>query len=856
MTSRRARLTVLVALALLLGGLDRWVPDASSQVPPVAVRPQVRAGVQGGSVTRVIVELRTSRVHVPEGHLAGQAAVAAQRQDIASTRARVLARLQGTPHRVVHEYSTVPFLALEIGDPALRALEAGLFDVVRVVEDTVGVPQLAQSGPLVQADQAWARGFDGRGLTVAVLDMGVESSHPFLSGKVVEEACFSVYGQCPNGQTTQTGPGSGAPCPAAGCYHGTHVAGIAAGNGDTAGVTFSGVAKGASLMSVQVFNNVNGSLYTYWSDLMAALEYVYSLRDSHQFASVNMSLGTLNDKHTTYCDGDTLKPAIDNLRSVGIATVAAAMNFGYVDGMASPACISSVISVAATDKSDVIASFTDVASFTSLFAPGVSIYSSITGGGFGSLSGTSMSTPHVAGAWAVLKQASPAASVSAVLGALQDTGLPITDTRPGGTVTRPRIRIAAALDELTGSAPLTASITSPVNGATVSGTVTVSMAAGNAQGSPIQFVLKLDNATTLSSQSVSSGATATYAWNTSGVPAGAHVLGLTVTDGAGRAASASISVTIAAAADATPPTATITSPASGAWTGNSIALSASATDNVAVASVKLWGNGAVIATLPCSGATCSGTVTWVTGPLAPAAYQVQAVATDAAGNCGLSPAVTINKDATTPVVPSGASCGGAPPPPPALAAAITSPASGMTVSGTVTVSMSASNAQGSPTQFVLKQDNATTISSQSVTGSTATAAWNTTGVAAGSHTLNLTVTDGAGRTATAAVTVTVSNGGGDTTPPTVTISKPSNGAWTGNSIDVTATAGDNVGVASLTFYGDGTQFAQVACGGGTSCTSTQWWLTGSLPSGQHTITVVATDVSGNKATSSPVVINK
>src|SRR5205085_1306558 len=226
---------------------------------------------------------------------------------------------------------------------------------------------------------------------------------------------------------------------------------------------------------------------------------------------------------------------------------------------------------------------------------------------------------------------------------------------------------------------------------TVSGTVTVSMSASNAQGSPTQFLLKQDNATTLSSQSVA-GNTATASWNTTGVPAGSHTLNLTVTDGAGRTAMAAVTVTVSnGGADPTPPTATITSPASGTWTGNSIALSASASDNVAVASLKLWGNGAVIATLPCSGATCSGTVTWVTGPLAPAAYQVQAVAMDAAGNCGLSPAVTINKDATTPVVTSGATCGGAPPPPPALAASITSPASGTWTGNIIALSAGASD---------------------------------------------------------------------------------------------------------------------------------------------------------------------
>src|SRR5207244_3231912 len=103
-------------------------------------------------------------------------------------------------------------------------------------------------------------------------------------------------------------------------------------------------------------------------------------------------------------------------------------------------------------------------------------------------------------------------------------------------------------------------------------------------------------------------------------------------------------------------------------------------------------------------------------------------------------------------------------PPPALTASITSPAGGTTVSGTVTVTMAAGNAQGSPTQFQLQLDNATTLSTQSVTGSAPTCASNTSGVASGAHTLNLGVTDGAGRMATASVSVTVAP------PPALTAS--------------------------------------------------------------------------------------
>ena len=92
----------------------------------------------------------------------------------------------------------------------------------------------------------------------------------------------------------------------------------------------------------------------------------------------------------------------------------------------------------------------------------------------------------------------------------------------------------------------------------------------------------------------------------------------------------------------------------------------------------------------------------------------------------------------------------------------------------MTVNMAATNAQGSPTQFLLNRDGTTTLSNQSVSGTTATFAWDTTagGLANGTHTLDLTVTDAAGRTATASVTVTV------TAPPALTaaITSPTNGS--------------------------------------------------------------------------------
>src|SRR5206468_7846933 len=172
-----------------------------------------------------------------------------------------------------------------------------------------------------------------------------------------------------NGLSQQFGPGSAVPCQMSDCLHGTHVAGIAAGSGASAGVAFSGVAKSAQLMAVQVFTEIDSiiscggapkCLGAFTSDLISGLERVLAVAPQYNIASVNMSLG--GAQFSTPCDSQPYKPVIDNLRSIGIATVIAAGNSSSTNSLTSPGCISTAISVGSTDKADQVSWFSNMAS--------------------------------------------------------------------------------------------------------------------------------------------------------------------------------------------------------------------------------------------------------------------------------------------------------------------------------------------------------------------------------------------------------------------------------------------------------------------------------------------------------------
>lgn len=163
-----------------------------------------------------------------------------------------------------------------------------------------------------------------------------------------------------------------------------------------------------------------------------------------------MSLGGGHFRSPSECDrADAARKAIiDNLRSAGIATVAAAGNEGAPDGLSAPACVSSAVSVGAVTALDRVAAFSNSSSSISLLAPGVSIVSAFPPDGFARISGTSQATPFVSGAFAVLSQRIGRGDVDAVLAALTSTGTPVPDPRNG--LLKPRIAMQQALDALAG----------------------------------------------------------------------------------------------------------------------------------------------------------------------------------------------------------------------------------------------------------------------------------------------------------------------------------------------------------------------------------------------------------------------
>ncbi|MEU1087821.1 S8 family serine peptidase [Streptomyces sp. NPDC005892] len=407
--------------------------DSSGPAPTAKVDQALSGRVADGETVRVNVTTRT-RADLPDAAQVGE---------------------------VVNELHRLPVVTMRVDAADLNQLAAQP-GVVSVTEDRPERPTLAESVPLIGGDKTRAAGLTGAGSVVAILDTGVATHHPFLAGRVTSEACFSPidagYGAtslCPDGTDQQEGTGSAdseaGPCASLDCDHGTHVAGIAAGNGqNVADAPAAGVAPGASIFALQVFSRIDSEAYcgldaapcvlSFPSAQLSALEMVLDMKQSGMpVAAANMSLGG-STQFTAACDTDIRKPAIDALYAAGVATVVSAGNGGSATAVTAPACVSSAISVGSTTKQDEISYFSNHGPLVDVFAPGSDIVSSVRDNAWEDLSGTSMAAPHVTGAFAVLHQAYPTKTVAQLEALLKSTGKPITYA---GTTT-PRIQLDAA----------------------------------------------------------------------------------------------------------------------------------------------------------------------------------------------------------------------------------------------------------------------------------------------------------------------------------------------------------------------------------------------------------------------------
>ncbi len=308
--------------------------------------------------------------------------------------------------------------------PATAATVEAL-PVVEYVQADRRVTTAAQTTPTgidrADADLSPTAAIGGNGgdvdVDVAVIDTGVQANHPDL--KVTQNKNCSLFGL--GGADDQNG-------------HGTHVAGTVGALDNQQGVV--GMAPGARIWNVRVLNAAGVGLQ---SDIICGIDYVTANAGSIEVANMSLSGGGSDDGNCGRTDGDAEHQAICRAVGAGVTFAVAAGNDSEDAANSAPAAYDEVITVSAladfngkpgggaastctSDQDDTFASFSNYGADVDIIAPGVCINSTWMGSGYNTISGTSMASPHVAGAAALYESTHPGSTPAQTKAALQSAG--------------------------------------------------------------------------------------------------------------------------------------------------------------------------------------------------------------------------------------------------------------------------------------------------------------------------------------------------------------------------------------------------------------------------------------------------
>ncbi len=467
--------------------------------------------------------------------------------------------------------------------------------------------------PQIGAPQAWDTTIGNANTIIGVVDSGV-TAVPDLAPKLLPGIDL-VDG------TGVTSDGNN---------HGTPVAGIAAAASNNS-IGVAGVAWLNDVLPVKIF----GSTGTTTCSLAASG--IIAAADNGAKV-INMSFAG-----TSGCSSES--SAIGYAWSKGAVLVAAAGNSSS-SAPAYPAAYSNVLAVGSVDQDGTLDPNSNYGSWISVVAPGCNLYTTYSNGGYAYACGTSVAAPVVSGVAALILAANPSLSNSQVESIIEQTaddlGAPGFDSTFGWG----RVNAYKAVLAATSSAPLppdttppTASITSPANGASVSGAITVAVSASDNVGVS-QVQLYLDGAL-FATDTISPFS---FAWDTTTVANGSHSLQAAAYDAAGNSgASATIAVNVSNGATAsTPPTVNINSPVDGSTVSGTVKVTVAASDGMQITSVQAFADGKSIGSTGCATNSCTVSFNWNTKKVSKGSHTLTANATDAAGNTGTSSPVTVN----------------------------------------------------------------------------------------------------------------------------------------------------------------------------------------------------------------------